>query len=690
VEENDTDQGPEGAALDFLSEEFVTGLTQVLGCSSESALPSQKEQDVTVQWLVKLSQELAPAYAVALPNLLVSLRPSVLPDGVRPEEVVSRRVVEARDVVKHVMMQSRDNDQSDLPYESLKDGQLGGADRCSTGSTRTSSGAVRSSKSESSSLFYDPFAERDSDDNGPGDGLGGDGRVRGGRGRDDHPVWSTHTLCHVVATFYNPLSCPLHFTSAKIRLEGCAHTSYDTSVLVPARCQHHEVEFVVMPLAPGSLRVVGLDVQVHAASYSFEVDSQGFSVSDLHETCQPRKYSRAVTFPTPRDGTVFACSAPFRGIRENADYGEPAPNCDGDIRKLRGASTAIIDIVSSGPTIELEACGDGTNAAPLHLHHGERRKEWLRVKPATGAHVASGGESNIVDMRLVAVTALNKPATGAPSVRKSVLMDFKGALSEESAGQWSASANTKEKSGKGACSAPCEVVRVCRVALLPEKASVVDLNAAEEKTAELPVQFGRLTGSAALYLELEWTHVPDLASVELLIEVIGGSDPGYASLEALAQAMALPLASATASTEQLVAAMPQCQQFIEAKQTVFCRRASLSRPILSIPSLETTFSPLEGELQTGMAVLQLRNQTNYAMMVASSTTRVAALEEDEGADSRQKWVTPSSVALVLPPLSFRNVLLPLGDAGSVPGSLHWRTLPERREGEVALHRPCIG
>ena len=228
------------------------------------------------------------------------------------------------------------------------------------------------------------------------------------------------------------------------------------------------------------------------------------------------------------------------------------------------------------------------------------------------------------------------------------------------------------------------------MALLPEKASVVDLNAAEEKTAELPVQFGRLTGSAALYLELEWTHVPDLASVELLIEVIGGSDPGYASLEALAQAMALPLASATASTEQLVAAMPQCQQFIEAKQTVFCRRASLSRPILSIPSLETTFFPLEGELQTGMAVLQLRNQTNYAMMVASSTTRVAALEEDEGADSRQNWVTPSSVALVLPPLSFRNVLLPLGDAGSVPGSLHWRTLPERREGEVALHRPCIG
>ena len=161
------------------------------------------------------------------------------------------------------------------------------------------------------------------------------------------------------------------------------------------------------------------------------------------------------------------------------------------------------------------------------------------------------------------------------------------------------------------------------------------------------------------------------------MEVVGDSDPGYASLKALV----------SASTEQYTAVVPQCKQFLDARQIVFCRRATLLRPISSIPSLAVAFQPLVGDPGNvnAMVVLQLHNLTSCAMLVASSVAQLGALaEEQQEQSSHRDWVRPSSVAHILPPRSSRNVLLSSGEAAGMRGSILWQTIPERRGGEIAL------
>ena len=326
-------------------------------------------------------------------------------------------------------------------------------------------------------------------------------------------------------------------------------------------------------------------------SYTFEVNEQGYSVTALRETYQPHAFNRAVILPTPHAGTVYASSAPFRRINGKAEGGELSSHHDGE--KLRGSSTNVIDVVCSGPTIELEALGDGAVDAPLHLHHGERKKEWVRVKPTTGEHVTTSGESSIVDMRLIAVIEVKQPSTKRTSIMKSVLLGFCGALSEKK----DPSANTNESAEmSGASSAPSEVVKISRVALLPADMSLADLNSGKEdnlapiEALPMPVQvpLGKLNEDISLFLELEWMNVPGLSSVELIMEAVGDSDPGYAALEAFNNAQAISPASTSAPTEGLLAAMPHCEEFLKAEETVFCRRARLVRPILNIPSLTTS------------------------------------------------------------------------------------------------------
>jgi hypothetical protein len=217
-------------------------------------------------------------------------------------------------------------------------------------------------------------------------------------------------------------------------------------------------------------------------------------------------------------------------------------------------------------------------------------------------------------------------------------------------------------------------------------------------------------------LQLEWTHVPGVSSVELIMEVVGDSDPGYEPVEALArmEASLSSPSSLQSSADELMACVPAYQKFLDAQQRVYCRKGSLQRTIVGVPSLTASFRSLDIEQQPEgwststppppstpalhLTVLQLSNLTGRTMVVGSTKEELRTLiaqqqqkkmlsDESDESERTQMWVQPSTIALVLPPHSLRNVLLPSEEARSLRGSgrkLWWYTLVEKRKGKVPI------
>jgi hypothetical protein len=690
--------------LSFLSGEVVSHLSAMAGISDQNRIVSEEHHAEAVAWLGRLSQDVAPSYAVALPELLVSLRPLPLPDGVRPVMMQADSVTKAKSAFDRMqaLLKKRSKDAS---ANSNNNG--GGIKDCNADADADAdadAGDEAPAPRVGASLYYDPFREEEEKQREEQDCHDGEGgTTTGGVVR-----WAANSPCRVVALFYNPLSTPVHYSEVKLVLEGCAHITYATSVLIPARAQHYEVELAVLPLARGSLKVAGLEAHINAACYYFPVDTEGYAVSlplrgsssGVEESYRVHTYPRAALGTTAeqqaRRRVSYRADA-FRGLfggtssssfSSNDDHVHTASSSSSSSSKQyvsRGASTAVVSVESTGPTVAIEAAGESTPSStsqsrkterPLHLHVGECRREWIRI--SSGNHACANAETNlsssavgITDLRVVATyyydeegeeeeqgfsshhssqsppaaaTALsvkNKKkkkngggdgsgGSGTDGGKRVVLLDLHGSLADPTATTITASVPSRNHDTAGA-----EVTTVSIVAagFTSADAPIAELGA-PGVVAPLPLPLPlplACTRDRVLCLQLEWTHcqaaVPSStssSSVKISVELVGSSEPCSSAVRDLALLHGSEEAVAgNGNLEGLDKARLLCEAFMKGGGGVFCRRGTLRVPLLSAPCLAArVFNLLSGSSTT--TVLRLRNLSDAPIVVSDSAAAAAA------------------------------------------------------------------
>ena len=419
---------------------LAMGRRSALQCTNVSS--TQQLQAVSL--LSQLAPQLAPGYHVALPNVLYSARPVLLPSGVRPERVLSPVVGRALSSLK---LEEGKDKVPDLEMNS----QSGG-------------------------LFYNPFlagfSKKKKKKSSQDEAANGDAQ---------EAFWAVGCMCLVEAVFFNPLLVPLHFTSARVVLEGVAHATHPISISVPSRRQRHTIQLPVMPLEVGSLRVMGLELRVGSAIHYFPVDSLGFA-------CHDGNFSDENTFGGKGDE-----DSEYNRARSHSNEGADINGMKGGVPShVRGhlshrfvtattgtTSTSLttlsdpcavnttITVCEAGPTLHIDipdsfartgveevdsAQSDGSALdwiasssftalvpssspiRPLCLYTGETVLEWVRVTASGRTGNMTESAIDLADLKVTAHQWEIKPGSSSPTVRKFVLHAFSGALRDSEDG----------------------------------------------------------------------------------------------------------------------------------------------------------------------------------------------------------------------------------------------------------------